>query len=117
VVAPGSAVTLYQAEWCPFSSAVRERLTELGLPFVAQPVEAWPEEREELQRVAGTDEIPVLVTDDGEVVAGTRAIFRALDGLSSPGERAHRGRFADHADERDAATAELLERGAPLPRD
>jgi len=27
-------LTLYQAEWCPFSSAVREILTELGLDFV-----------------------------------------------------------------------------------
>jgi len=26
-----SPVTLYQAEWCPFSSAVRELLTELGI--------------------------------------------------------------------------------------
>jgi len=24
-------LTLYQAEWCPFSSAVREALTELGI--------------------------------------------------------------------------------------
>ena len=29
-------LTLYQAEWCPFSSAVREILTELGLDFVAR---------------------------------------------------------------------------------
>ena len=28
-------LTLYQAEWCPFSSAVREVLTELGIDFVA----------------------------------------------------------------------------------
>jgi glutathione S-transferase len=107
-------LTLYQAEWCPFSSAVRERLTELGLPFVAQPVEPQPEERAELRRVAGTDEIPVLVTEDGEVVAGTRAILRRLAGGSGPHEAAHRDRFAEHADERDATVAELLERAAPL---
>ena len=107
-------LTLYQAEWCPFSSAVRERLTELGLPFLAVPVEPWPEERDDLRRVTGTDEIPVLVTDDGEVVAGTRAVFRWLDGRSAPRERAHRERFAEHADERDQTVGELLERAAPL---
>ena len=36
-------LTLYQAEWCPFSSAVREILTELGLDFVARQVEACPQ--------------------------------------------------------------------------
>jgi len=107
-------LTLYQAEWCPFSSAVRERLTELGLPFVAQPVEPHPEERDELRRIAGTDEIPVLVADDGEVLAGTRAIFHWLAGRAGPHEQAHRRRLAEHADERDATVGELLERVAPL---
>src|ERR671929_2161919 len=46
-------LTLYQAEWCPFSSAVREVLTELGLDFVARQVEPWPEERSALKEVAG----------------------------------------------------------------
>jgi len=27
-------LTLYQTEWCPFSSAVREVLTELGLSLI-----------------------------------------------------------------------------------
>ena len=31
-------LTLYQTEWCPFSSAVREVLTELGLSFVVRQV-------------------------------------------------------------------------------
>src|SRR5437867_9939277 len=65
-VADGS-LTLYQAEWCPFSSAVREALTELGLTFTARQVEPWPEQREELRRMAGTDQIPVLRSEDGSV--------------------------------------------------
>ena len=32
-------LTLYQAEWCPFSSAVREVLTELGIDFLARQVD------------------------------------------------------------------------------
>ena len=48
-------LTLYQAEWCPFSSAVREVLTELGLDFVARQVEPWPEQRTALlERSAAT---------------------------------------------------------------
>jgi len=44
-------LTLYQAEWCPFSSAVRELLTELGLDFVARQVEPWPSERARLREL------------------------------------------------------------------
>jgi hypothetical protein len=52
-----AALTLYQAEWCPFSSAVREVLTELGLDFVARQVEPWPGQRAMLREVAGTNQI------------------------------------------------------------
>ena len=44
-------LTLYQAEWCPFSSAVREVLTELGIDAVIRQVEPWPEQREHLREV------------------------------------------------------------------
>ena len=62
-------LNLYQAEWCPYSSAVRERLTELGLDFVARQVAPWPEERHQLVDKTGTDEIPVL-EDDGTFYTG-----------------------------------------------
>ena len=68
-------LTLYQAEWCPFSSAVREVLTELGIDFVARQVEALPEDRSALREVLGTDQIPSLVAEDGSVHIGTRRIF------------------------------------------
>ena len=61
---------LYQAEWCPFSSAVREVLTELGVDFVARQVQPWPEERRELQQLASTDQIPVLQSEDGAFYRG-----------------------------------------------
>jgi predicted GNAT family acetyltransferase/glutaredoxin len=99
-------LTLYQAEWCPFSSAVREVLTELGLDFVAKQVEAWPENRASLQAELGTDQIPTLVTDDGSVYVGTRRIFEHLESYESPPEAAeHRRRFEEHlpARERDVA--------------
>jgi uncharacterized protein len=104
-------LTLYQAEWCPFSSAVREVLTELGLDFVARQVEPWPSERAELREVAGSDQIPVLETEDGRFFRGTRQIFAHLH------ERdpwrfaaAHRRRFADHRDARESdAPGQLIE--------
>jgi hypothetical protein len=106
-------LTLYQAEWCPFSSAVRELLTEHGLEFVAKQVEPWPEDREELKRAAGGhDQIPTLVGEDGEVHRGTRAIFRYVE--SRPAwehASAHRRRFRDHLEARQTdAAGQLLER-------
>jgi glutaredoxin len=37
-------VELFQAEWCPYSHRVRQRLTELGLDFTARQVAADPDE-------------------------------------------------------------------------
>jgi uncharacterized protein len=103
------ALTLYQAEWCPFSSAVREVLTELGLDVVLRQVEPWPEQREELRKIAGTDQIPVLLAEDGQLYRGTRAIFAHLrDREPSPFAAAHRRRFAAHHDARVSDTAGQL---------
>jgi uncharacterized protein len=104
-------LTLYQAEWCPFSSAVREVLTELGIDFIARQVEPWPKERAILRGLTATDQIPVLETEDGRVFRGTREIFAHLH------ERdpwrfaaAHRRRFAAHRDARETdAPGQLIE--------
>ena len=99
-------LTLYQTEWCPFSSAVREVLTELGLDFVARQVEPWPAERAELREVAGSDRIPVLQAEDGRLFRGTREIFAHLH-ERDPWRFAadHRRRFADHRDARESDAA------------
>jgi len=57
---------LYQAEWCPFSHRVRAKLTELGIDYEAVNVSASGKKRAELEALAGTSAIPVLV--DGERV-------------------------------------------------
>jgi uncharacterized protein len=104
-------LTLYQAEWCPFSSSVREVLTELGLDFVARQVEPWPEQRGTLRDVAGTDQIPTLQTEDGRFFEGTREIFAYLRDVEGweHGE-AHRRRFADHRAARESdAPGQLVE--------
>lgn len=96
-------VTLYQAEWCPFSSAVREVLTELGIDFVARQVEPWPQQRAELKAIAGDDLIPVLQEEDGSLYRGTRAIFAHLREREPwQFEAAHRRRFVAHRDARES---------------
>jgi predicted GNAT family acetyltransferase/glutaredoxin len=96
-------LTLYQAEWCPFSSAVREILTELGLDFAARQVEPWPEQRQRLRQETGSDEIPTLVAEDGRSFTGTREIFaylRTIEGWAHGLQ--HRRRFEDHLPAREA---------------
>jgi len=66
---------LYQAEWCPFSHRVRAKLTELGIGYEIVNVPASTKNRTELEEVAGTRAIPVLVdgerviTDSGEAIS------------------------------------------------
>jgi glutaredoxin/uncharacterized protein (DUF302 family) len=57
---------LYQAEWCPFSHRVRAKLTELGIDYELVNVPASSKQRKDLEKVAGTATIPVLV--DGQNV-------------------------------------------------
>jgi glutathione S-transferase len=104
--------TLYQAEWCPFSSAVREILTELGIDAVIRQVEPAPEQRAHLRETTGTDQIPVLVAEDGRVYRGTREIFVHLrERGAGRFAAAHRRRFAEHRDARvSGATERLIER-------
>jgi glutathione S-transferase len=109
-------LTLYQAEWCPFSSSVRERLTELGLDFVATQVAPWPEQRSDLMARAGTDQIPVLETEEGEYLEGTRAIFAYLEQFeATPYASGHRQRYYEHRPAREAdAPGVILERATPM---
>jgi|SRR5579875_2209807 len=69
---------LWQTEWCPASQRVRQRLTELGLSFIARPVPVDLDARIELRAATGQISIPVLV-GDGEIVSGEDAIRTHLD--------------------------------------
>ncbi len=64
----GPVHELYQTEWCPFSHQVRQRMTELGLAFVAHQVEPQRAQRSAMQAAVGSQIIPVLVLDDGTVL-------------------------------------------------
>ncbi len=90
---------LYQAEWCPHSRKVRQRLTELGVDFVARQVAAEPRERREMRRATGEVEIPVLVREDGGVLTGEDEILPWLDETfdARPDASAHRSKALEKA--------------------
>lgn len=69
---------LFQTEWCPASHRVRERLTELGLDYLVRQVPADKRKRSDLVAAAGTDTVPVLVTDDGTILDGEEGILAHL---------------------------------------
>jgi glutaredoxin len=86
-------IKVYQAEWCPHSHKIRQRLTELGLPYIAMPVSTIPEKRTELMQVSGQNAIPVVVLDDGIVLKGKyKHILSELNSrfAESAGAEAHR---------------------------
>jgi glutathione S-transferase len=83
---------LFQAEWCPASRRVRQRLTELGLDYVNRQVPVERDERRVLLEATGADTIPVLVLENGSAVVGENNILAHLgehyvDSEASEGHR------------------------------
>lgn len=77
---------LYQAEDCPHSQDVREKLTDLGLSYVAHnPRTREGEVRNEttleaMEAIGGEDQIPFLVdTECGEAIYESDAIVEHLE--------------------------------------
>ena len=97
-------LTLWQAEWCPYSSRVRQTLTELGVDFVARQVPAEREDRDTMrQETGGKDSIPLLVLEDGTQLDDWREAIRWLreHHPERPDEAAHRRKWFAEAPERD----------------
>lgn len=77
---------LYQAEDCPHSQNVREKLTDLGLSYVTHnPRLAEGEVKNEtthtaMEAIGGEDQIPFLVdTDRGKTIYEAEEIVEYLD--------------------------------------
>jgi glutathione S-transferase len=70
---------LWQTEWCPASRRVRQRLTELGIDYLARQVPAEKADRVLLHGRTGSETIPVLVAPSGEILAGVDVILAHLD--------------------------------------
>lgn len=90
---------LYQAEWCPYSHRVRERLTELGLSYVVHQVPPEPAERDELRRRTGDDSIPALIVDGEPVTGDADELIAYLDRAfeEPPEAEGHRRQAEEHA--------------------
>jgi glutaredoxin 3 len=90
---------LYQAEWCPHSRKVRQRLTELGVDFVARQVAAEPRDRRDMRARTGEIEIPVLVGGSAGTLTGEDEILAWLDRTfdEHPDAGAHRAKALDKA--------------------
>jgi glutathione S-transferase len=87
---------LYQAEWCPSSRRVRQRLTELGIDYVNRQVPARRHARIALRAAVGADTIPALRLGNGAVIVGADNILAHLGEyiVGSPEAHAHRQRAA-----------------------
>jgi glutathione S-transferase len=87
---------LYQAEWCPHSRKIRQRLTELGVDVHLRQVPAEEDDRDALRAATGTREIPVLI-DGGETICGEDDILAYLDRTfeERPDAAAHRRQLRD----------------------
>ena len=109
---------LYQAEWCPSSHRVRERLTELGVDYVARQVPVAREARDRLRRATGAETIPTLVLEDGRAVVGAEAIAGFLEErFDEPVEAAaHRLRAAELRGRRPRSRRRGTRRSQPAAR-
>jgi glutaredoxin 3 len=83
---------LWQTEWCPASRRVRQRLTELGIDYIARQVPVDKDDRTLLRERTGTDTIPVLVEPGEAPLVGEATILAFLENYEAvPAEaRAHR---------------------------
>lgn len=90
---------LYQAEWCPHSRKVRQRLTELGVDVVVRQVDAEPDDRDQMREATGAEEIPLLVLEDGRRLEGEEEILPYLEGRFDERQDAedHRAKALDKA--------------------
>jgi glutathione S-transferase len=78
---PIPTIELFQKESCPFSHAVRNKLTQLGLDFVAHNVPAdQPRKHEQLIQAGGKDQVPFLIDhSSGVKLYESQAILAYLD--------------------------------------
>jgi len=79
-LAPGMSLTLYRLDGCPYCELVVDRLEELDLEFDSVWVEGLHSRRDEVRRVSGQRQVPVLVDEDhGVTMAESARIVEYLD--------------------------------------
>jgi len=61
------ALTLYQLDGCPYCEKVADRFDELGIDYETEWVEGLHSRRDEVKRVSGQRQVPVLVDDEAGI--------------------------------------------------
>jgi glutathione S-transferase len=74
------ALTLYRLEGCPYCELVVDRLEELDVDYESIWVEGLHSKRNEVARVSGQRQVPVVVDEDrGVTMAESEKILEYLD--------------------------------------
>jgi glutathione S-transferase len=74
------AMTLYRLEGCPYCELVVDRLDELDIDYESVWVEGLHSRRNEVARVSGQRQVPVLVDEErGITMAESERILEYLD--------------------------------------
>jgi glutathione S-transferase len=63
-LSPAVTRTLYQLDGCPYCEKVADRLDELGVDYESVWVEGLHSTRDEVRRVSGQRQVPVLVDEE-----------------------------------------------------
>ena len=71
------AVTLYHVQWCPDCAVVRDRLSELNVPYEDVVVPDFRPMRTQVYEISGQYYVPVL-TDGDTVLTETHDILTHL---------------------------------------
>ena len=73
-------LTLYQLEGCPYCELVVDRLEELDVDYESVWVEGLHSKRNEVKRVSGQRQVPVVVDDaTGVTMAESERILEYLE--------------------------------------
>jgi glutaredoxin len=79
------AITLYRLEGCPHCEYVVDRLDELDIDFESIWVEGLHSKRDEVKRVSGQRDVPVLIDDErGITMSESERIVEHLDHSYAP---------------------------------
>jgi len=74
------SLTLYRLEGCPYCELVVDRLEELDVDYESIWVEGLHSKRNEVAKVSGQRQVPVVVDDDrGVTMAESEKILDYLD--------------------------------------
>ncbi len=73
-------ITLYELDGCPWCELVADRLQELDIEYDSVWVDQLHSERDEVKRVSGQRQVPVLVDDEtGVTMPESENIVEYLD--------------------------------------